>query len=310
MGTESVSVKVKNKLFILGSMGILCILMLLINREQVQSKSSNKTARIKLGRLLFYDNRLSYNQTKSCVSCHDPNMAFTDGYRKSVGANGYAVTHNAPSLLNAVYRSTLTWKDSTVKGLKKQLHFPFFNHQPVELGWASNEELILQRLSLVPQYKTLFKAAFPTAQKWVTLEQVQTCIVAFEEQLVAYGSAYDLYMKGQKNALNQEAIKGMYIFNASKTKCSSCHQPEKPFQLHSSRFVDGIRVPSLRNVWLTAPYMHDGRLDKMEEVISYYETKFSFQLNKTERQQLLAFLKALTDTSYLSRRELLNPFQF
>lgn len=294
----------------MGLMGMLCILLLLINREPVQSKSSNKTAKIKLGRLLFYDNRLSYNQTKSCVSCHDPKMAFTDGYRKSVGADGYAVNHNAPSILNAAYRSTLTWKDSTVNDLKEQLHFPFFNDQPVELGWTRNEEQILQRLALVPEYTVLFKAAFPTAKKWFTVEQVQTSIVAFEEQLIAYGSAYDLYLKGIKGAMNQEAIEGMNLFNASKTKCSICHQPEKPFQLYPSRFIDGIRIPSLRNIWLTGPYMHDGKMDKLEDVIGYYESKYSFQLNKTEKRQLLSFLRALTDTSYLSRRELLNPFQF
>lgn len=284
--------------------------MQLIVRQAVQSKPSYQSAKIKLGRLLFYDNRLSYNQTKSCVSCHDPKMAFTDGYRKSVGADGYAVKHNAPSLLNAVYRSTLTWKDSTVNSLYKQLHFPFFNHQPVELGWTDNEKRILQRLSAVPAYRVLFKMAFPSAKKWITTQQVRASIVAFEEQLIAYESAYDFYLRGYKNAMNPDAVKGMHIFNSSKTNCSKCHRQEKPFQLYSSRFVDGIRVPSLRNVWLTGPYMHDGRLDKLEDVIAYYEAKYSFQLTTMEKLQLLSFMKAFTDTSYLSKSEVLNPFQY
>lgn len=289
---------------------MLSCLMLLTERKVAHSKVVSQSAKIKLGRLLFYDNRLSYNQTKSCVSCHDPKMAFTDGYRTSVGADGYAVKHNAPSLLNAVYRSTLTWKDSTVKSLHKQIQFPFYNHQPVELGWTANEGQILQRLSADAAYRILFKAAFPFAKKWITTNQVQASIVAFEEQLTSYGSVYDLYLKGKKNVMDPEAVKGLGVFNSSKTNCSKCHQQEKPFEQHTARFVDGIRIPSLRNVWLTGPYMHDGRLDKLEDVIDYYESRYSFELSKKEKQQLIAFMKALTDTSYLSRRELLNPFQY
>ncbi len=310
MGSDSVSVKLRKKIFILGLILTVSGGLWGLMKISVHSATSSQLARVSLGRLLFYDNRLSYNQTKSCVSCHDPKLAFTDGYRRSVGADGYAVRHNAPSLLNAVYRSSLTWKDSTVNSLYKQLHFPFFNEQPKELGWTLHETQILKRLASVPVYSKLFRLSFPSAKKWFTTEQIKTAIVAFEEQLVAYGSAYDGYIRGSKNALSSEAAKGLLVFNSAKTKCSKCHQPERPFQSVPSRFVDGIRVPSLRNIWLTGPYMHDGRLDNLEDVIGHYESKYSFQLNQSEKQQLLAFLKALTDTSYLSRAELLNPFQY
>lgn len=310
MGFDSVPVKLKKNFFILGWILIVSSVLLGLMRMSVHSAASPQLARVSLGRLLFYDNRISYNQTKSCVSCHDPKLAFTDGYRRSVGADGYAVKQNAPSLLNAVYRSSLTWQDSTVNNLYKQLHFPFFNEQPKELGWTLHETQILNRLASVPAYRKLFKSAFPTAKKWFTTEQVKTAIVAFEQQLASYGSAFDEYLRGSKNAMSPEAIKGMSVFNSAKTNCGKCHLPEKPFQPIPSRFVDGIRVPSLRNVLGTAPYMHDGRLDNIEAVIEYYESKYHFQLDKTEKQQLLAFMKALTDTSYLSRAELLNPFQY
>ena len=310
MGSDSESVKLKKKIFILGLILTVSSVLLGLMRISVYSAASPQLARVSLGRLLFYDNRISYNQTKSCVSCHDPKLAFTDGYRRSVGADGYAVKQNAPSLLNAVYRSSLTWKDSTVNSLYKQLHFPFFNEQPTELGWTLHETQILNRLASVPAYRKLFKSAFPYAKKWFTTEQVKTAIVAFEQQLVTYGSAFDEYLRGSKNAMNPEAIKGLSVFNSAKTNCSKCHLPEKYFQLIPSKFVDGTRVPSLRNVWGTAPYMHDGRLENIEAVIEYYEAKYHFQLDKTEKQQLFAFLKALTDTSYLSRVELLNPFQY
>ena len=310
MGFESVSVILKNKIYILGLIITVSGILLGLIRTSVHSAPSSQLARVSLGRFLFYDNRLSYNQTKSCVSCHDPKLAFTDGYRKSVGADGYAVKHNAPSLLNAVYRTSLTWKDSTVNSLYRQLHFPLFNQSPNELGWTSNETQILKRLALVPAYRSLFKSAFPTAKKWFTTDQIKTAIVAFEEQLVSYGSAYDMYIKGNKNAMDDKAVMGMAVFNSSKTNCSKCHLPENTFQSISSGFADGVRIPSLRNVWITAPYMHDGRLDNIEDVIEHYEAKYTFKLDKAERQHLLAFMMALTDTSYLSKTELLNPFQY
>lgn len=278
-----------------------------------QTTSASETvqkARIQLGRYLFYDTRLSYNETKACVSCHDPKMAFTDGYRQSSGADGYNVKHNAISLINVKYRTTFTWTDSSIRDLKSQLHFPFFNAHPVELGWTHHEAQILQKFAKNALYKRLFAKAFPGDKYPFELEQVQTALVAFESQLVSYGAAYDRYLSGQKSALNPSAKKGLALFNSAKLHCNQCHQWAKPFQSEPSIFYKGIRVPSLRNVMLTAPYMHNGQLDDLFQVFKHYETSQQILLRKQEEQQLLAFLSALTDTSYLSKPELLNPFQY
>lgn len=274
------------------------------------ANETGQKARIKLGRYLFYDTRLSYNETKACVSCHDPKMAFTDGYRQSSGADGYNVKHNAISLINARYRTTYTWTDSSIKDLTSQLHFPFFNTHPVELGWANHEPQILQRFATNALYQQLFAKAFPGNKQPFQLAQVQTALVAFEGQLVSYGSAYDRYLSGQASALNPSAKAGLALFNSAKLNCNQCHQWTKPFQTEPSIFYQGIRVPSLRNVMLTAPYMHNGQFDDLFQVFKHYETTRHIILNKQEEQQLMAFLSALTDTSYLSNTELLNPFQY
>ncbi len=274
------------------------------------AKQDVEKARANLGRHLFYDTKLSYNLTKSCVSCHDPSMAFTDGYRTSAGADGFNVKHNAISLLNVKYRTTYTWTDSSIKDLTSQLHFPFFNTHPVELGWANHEPQILQRFATNALYQQLFAKAFPGNKQPFQLAQVQTELIAFEGQLVSYGSAYDRYISGQASALNPSAKAGLALFNSAKLNCNQCHQWTKPFQTEPSIFYQGIRVPSLRNVMLTAPYMHNGQFDDLFQVFKHYETSRQIILNKQEEQQLMAFLSALTDTSYISNTELLNPFQY
>lgn len=278
--------------------------------DDSNASESVQKARIQLGRYLFYDTRLSYNETKACVSCHDPKMAFTDGYRQSSGADGYNVKHNAISLINVRYRTTYTWTDSSITDLKLQLHFPFFNKHPVELGWLNHEAQILQRFAKDALYKQLFAKAFPEDKYPFELEQVQTALVAFESQLVSYGSAYDQFLNGEESALNASAKAGLALFNSARLGCNQCHQWTKPYQTEPSIFYQGIRVPSLRNVMLTAPYMHKGQLDDLFQVFKYYESSQQIFLNKQEEQQLMAFLSALTDTSYLSKQELLNPFQY
>lgn len=267
-------------------------------------------ARINLGRHLFYDTKLSYNQTKSCVSCHDPSLAFTDGYRTSAGADGYNLQHNSISLLNVKFRSALTWTNASVQQLKKQLNFPFFNEHPKELGWKGNETMILKRFNSDSTYRQLFKKAFSHQKNPIQIQNIQMAIVAFEEQLVSYGAAYDQYLKGNKRALTEEALMGLNLFYSPKFGCNSCHKWEKPFSMDSAQYINGIRVPSLRNVLLTSPYMHDGSIEDVSAIFTHYEKKKQLKFTKTEKEQMIAFLSALTDTSYLSNKELLNPFQY
>lgn len=300
----------KRKGFTIGLITAVAYTGLLFIQIDATSNHSIQKARITLGRYLFYDTKLSYNQTKTCVSCHDPSMAFTDGYRTSSGADGFNLKHNAISLLNVKYRSTYTWANPTIKTLKAQLQFPFFNEHPKELGWKGNEQAILNRFLKDRHYQKLFKQAFPHQKNPFQLANIQTAITAFEEQLVAYNAKFDWYQKGKIEVFNQEEQAGLILFTSSRLGCNKCHSWESPFKTDSALFSNGIRVPSLRNVLLTAPYMHDGSIEDINGVLDYYNQKHSLDLSNKEKRQIISFLYALTDTSYLSNKELLNPFQY
>lgn len=286
-----------------------CTGLFLMQAESIAKQNLVK-ARVNLGRHLFYDTKLSYNLTKSCVSCHDPSIAFTDGYRTSSGADGYNVKHNAISLLNVKYRTKYTWANPAITSLQMQIQFPFFNEHPTELGWKSQEQIILNRFAADSNYQQLFTLAFPNQKKPFNVINIQQALIAFEEQLISFNAPYDQYLKGNKQALNAQAIAGMKLFNSEKFGCIKCHSWEKPFEKNESKFSFGIRVPSLRNVMITGPYMHDGSVENIFAVFRYYENKKSLNLSNTEQQALIAFFNALTDTSYLSNKELLNPFQY
>ncbi|MDP1971627.1 MAG: cytochrome c peroxidase, partial [Sediminibacterium sp.] len=245
-----------------------CVGFLLIHPKSTAKQSVDK-ARANLGRHLFYDTQLSYNLTKSCVSCHDPKMAFTDGYRTSSGADGFNVKHNAISLLNVKYRTQYTWANTAINSLQKQIQFPFFNEHPKELGWKGQEQFILNRFAANTNYQYLFRLAFPDQKMPFTIGNIQQAIIAFEEQLVSFNAPYDLYNKGNLKVLNEQAVAGMKLFNSNKLGCAKCHSWEQPFEKYESQFSAGIRIPSLRNVMLTAPYMHDGSLENIFDVLSY-----------------------------------------
>lgn len=316
-------------------------------------------AQSQLGRFLFYDTQLSYNNTKSCSSCHDPKFAFSDGYRRSTGADGYAVKRNAPSLLNAKFLTAYTWGDSSIHELKEQLILPFFNNNPPELGWGKNDQAILNRFLQSPKYNRLFHQAFPTEDQPIHLINIFTAIEAFVIQLVSFNAPYDAFLNGNEGALSEEAKKGMALFYSEKLGCGNCHfwrqnTPIKPIYANTGLynikdnsvvseedqglfFVSGnladrgsFRVPSLRNILLTAPYTHDGSVSTIEEMIGIYERggrKISegelagdgklhrhksefikgFVLKEGDRLALISFLDSFTDTSFLQKKELLNP---
>jgi cytochrome c peroxidase len=300
----------RKKRIILGLITTAVFVGFFLIQHEVAAVNDIQKARINLGRHLFYDTKLSYNKTKSCVSCHDPSLAFTDGYRTSAGADGYNLQHNAISLLNVRYRSVLTWANPSVLHLKMQLNFPFFNEHPKELGWTGNESTILKRFQTDSIYQLLFKQAFLQQRNPFNITNIQTALVAFEEQLVSYGAAYDQYLMGNKKALTEDALQGLTLFNSTKFSCNTCHLWEKPYKKTQMLFYKGIRVPTLRNVMLTAPYMHEGRVEDIAAIFTHYEQTQQFQFTKLEKQQMIAFLYALTDTSYLRNKELLNPFQY
>lgn len=348
----------------LKQLSIICFFILLVSFysiTQIFSIPADESIRnrIELGRYLFYDTRLSYNGTKSCSSCHDPQFAFTDAYRTSSGADGYNVKRNAPSLINAVYNTTLTWGDSSVKNFERQMQFPLFNEHPKELGWGNHEQEIIQQIKSVSYYKTQFSKAFPLSKQPINQQNIIAAIATFEGQLIAFGSPYDDYLRGNQKALNITALKGLQLFNSTKLGCSNCHQlsgvnnpsvfyntglynvgedenypniDQGLFEYTKNSSDKGkFRVPSLRNVMITAPYTHDGSVATIEEMIDIYQrggrqinegenrgdgklnknkSKLikGFSISKEEKLYLISFLASLTDTSFMKNKKILNPF--
>jgi len=265
-----------------------------------KSSSTNQEALVVLGKYLFFDTRLSYNNIRSCASCHDPKFAFSDGYRTSLGADGFSVQRNAPSLINAVARKSYTWGDSSIKTFSQQMQFPLFNEHPKEMGVKNNEAIIVERFKNDKAYQQLFKNAFSKQKQPIHLQNIITAIAAYEATLVSNNAPYNQFLNGNKKALSADAQKGMQLFFSEKLKCGQCHSGTHLSANASTDFYntglynvynsnaypsidkglfnqtqqaadDGkFRVPSLQNVLLTAPYTHDGTVNTIEEMIDIY----------------------------------------
>jgi cytochrome c peroxidase len=258
---------------------------------------------VELGRRLFYDQRISGNGTQSCASCHRQELAFTDGRTTSIGSTGQAHTRNAMSLVNVRDAKTLTWADPAARTLERQALVPMFGTGPVELG--VDRAALLQLMRTDPVYRKLFPSAFHE----VTFANVVAAIAAFERTIVSRRSAYDrYYYKGVADAISDAAKRGeILFFTEGLGNCFRCHAGRD--------FTDGgfhntaiapqqqakFKTPTLRNVELTAPYMHDGSIATLEEVVEHYarggrggELK-PLRLTRQNRADLVEFLKALTD---------------
>ena len=327
------------------------------------TKKNTKTndALIDLGRHLFFDQKLSANLAKSCSSCHDPKYAFTDGYKKSIGIYGDEVMRNSPSLLNVKDRRSLTWADIELHDLEKQMLKPIFSTTPPELGAKGNENQILSRFINDKSYKKKFKNAFPKDKSPITFDNIISAISAFQRTLISENAPIDLYRsKKDTNALNPDAKAGMNLFFSDRLSCSTCHngihfdketrgypfaniglyycediypQEDRGQYNHTkdSNDIGAFRIPSLRNIALTAPYFHDGSAKTLREVIAVYSkggreinygscrgngadspwldgrvTKFT--LTETEEHQLISFLHSLTDSTIFKNKLYQNPF--
>ncbi len=320
-----------------------------------------------LGHHLFFERKLSFNHSKSCASCHSPELAFTDGYRRSVASNGENLSHNAPSLFNISGNNFFDWDNSFVNSLKKQIQRPLYSKHPLELGLDLDTLALFSFFERDSLYSSLFVNAFQDENRKYTTAHVEESIIEYVKNLVSQNSKYDKYSKGQKTILTKSEMDGMILFFSAKLKCSRCHTPplftktnlsintdtvyanigmyninnkneypsdDKGLAKRSKKNSDDgkFKIPSLRNVMLTAPYMHDGSMTTIQEVIDMYAAggrniKSGFQkgdgrthLNKhpfisgfaisdVEKKELISFLSALTDTSYLKNSLFLNPFR-
>ena len=287
----------------------------------VPTDNPMSTAKVALGAKLFSDRRLSITGKHSCQSCHLPERGFTDGLAVAHGAMGDALPLNSPTLLNVAYNASLGWRDANVRTLEQQMRGPLFNEHPRELGLAGRENVVVNELAADPSLASEFEAAFPGADAAVTMDNVIRAIAAYERTLFAGGSAFDRYVfAGDHRALSDRQKAGMQLFFSERAGCSQCHaginfngawvdreHPEATPSFADTGTGETVRVPTLRNLVATAPYMHDGRFVALDAVLEHYEKLATdpaadarlrrSPLTTSERDDLREFLLSLTDDS-------------
>ena len=250
----------------------------------VPADNPMSAAKVALGARLFADTRLSVTGRHSCQSCHSPERAFTDGLPRSRGATGETVPLNAPTLLNVAYQASLGWKDTGIHSLEQQMRGPMFNVHPPELGLTGRERAVEVSLAADAELVSAFRAVFPDAPA-ISMDNVIRAIAAYERTLFAGDSPFDLYVFGGEHAaLDEQQKRGMELFFSARTGCSACHGGinfagpwvDAGEPTASAVFADTgtgvkVRVPTLRNLGRTAPYMHDGRFATVEAVLDHYE---------------------------------------
>jgi len=330
-------------------------------KPQVPQDNPMSEAKIKLGRYLFYDKNLSANQTQSCASCHKQEKAFSESLAVSVGSTGQSHRRNALALVNVAYNKTLTWAHPSLDSIERQILLPMFGETPVEMGITGHENEILSRFN-TEQYQVMFDEAFDN--KNINFDKINKALSSFVRRLTSFNSPFDRYAYAMEDsALSASQIRGMDLFFSEKLECHHCHGgfnftqstthekqllDRRPFHNTGLYNIDGkgsypindiglneitleqrdmgaFRAPTLRNIALTAPYMHDGSILTLDEVIEHYAAggKTSnqltkniyispfvkgFELNNKEKSDLIAFLNALTDESFISDPKLSNPF--
>lgn len=280
------------------------------------------TAKVDLGRMLYYDTRLSANENVSCNSCHNLDTYGVDGRPRSLGTASTLGGRNSPTVLNAAGHVAQFW-DGRAPTIEEQAKGPILN--PVEMGMA-NDVAVLARLRAVPAYQAAFRAAFPGEREPVTYDNLGRAIGAFERGLVT-PAAWDRLLAGEDSALTPEQRRGFTAFVA--VGCASCHSGQllggSMFQklglvqawrdtsdigraavTHAPGDTLVFKVPSLRNVERTGPYFHDGSVPTLDEaVVLMARHQLGRELSQTERTRIVAFLSSLTgavDRAYAARR--------
>ena len=330
--------------------------------------------KVELGRFVFYDVRMSGNQTQACGSCHQQRLAFSDGRPVAIGSTGQMHPRNSMSLTNAAYAASLAWANPLLTTLEKQVLVPMFGETPVELGLSGMEDVLLARFKADPRYQRMFADAFPGATDPITLETIVQSLTCFVRTLISGNAPYDRYINGlDDNALSASAQHGGQLLFTERFECFHCHGAvntwypftdsvtfagyqfdDEPFHNNGLYNIDGMggyppnntgvfgittipadmgsfKAVTLRNIELTAPYMHDGSIATLDGVIDHYaaggrtitdgpyagdgsknpyKSGFirGFQLTDQERQDVLAFLKSLTDTEFVTNPHFSDPF--
>ena len=283
---------------------------------------------IDLGRYLFFDPVLSGDNSQSCASCHQPDKGFSDGLARSIGAKGKQLERSAPSLWNVGFLTSLFW-DGREKDLRAQARGPLFNEHEMN----NSEAQLEQSLNNMADYRRLFVNAFPGIEK-ITTNEITLALAAFQSSLVSLNSRYDRYAHGDETALTEEEKTGHTVFRSFVTRCSQCHTPPlftnqqlavtaapepegKEFDVGAelilgyAQYRGAFKVPGLRNIDLTAPYMHSGALADLQAVVTFYNDERGHavtgeelqlhwhlvnpDLGEDEEKALIAFLFSLRD---------------
>ena len=339
-------------------------------RPRIPADNPITAAKAELGRYLFYDKRLSGNGTTSCATCHRQELAFTDGRGQAVGSTGQKHPRGAMSLVNVAYNGAFNWSDPTVDSLEQQALKPMFSTTPVELGTVEPEVIAMIRSS--SPYRELFPPAFAGDIDPYTIGNVTKAIACFERTIVSADSPYDRFRFGDAGAISEAAKRGEILFflDYGGPSCFRCHSgfnfsdsttaaggekraaefhntglynlggafsyPAASLGLyeHTHRVADvgKFRAPTLRNVALTAPYMHDGSIATLEEALDHYaaggrtiaegplagvgrnnpgkdELVHGFYMTPRNRADLVEFLKSLTDERVTHDARWSDPFR-
>jgi cytochrome c peroxidase len=277
--------------------------------------------KIQLGRYLFYDQRMSLNNTTSCASCHHQELAFTDGRAQAIGATQQLHPRSAMSLVNLASATAFNWNDPSVHSLEQQALKPMRSTSPIELGL--NEPSFLKLIREDATYRPLFRQAFPQEANPYTILNVTRALAAFERTITSSSSPYDRFHRdGDDQAISESAKRGEILFFLDGgPSCFRCHSgpnfSDSKYHNNGLGAAGKFKTPTLRNIGLTAPYMHDGSLDTLEKVVDHYATggkpghdpiMRGFPLTRQNRIDLVEFLKSLTDESLLQDQRYSNPW--
>jgi cytochrome c peroxidase len=340
-------------------------------RPRIPADNPPTAEKVRLGRYLFYDKRMSLNGTASCATCHRQELAFTDGRDRARGATGELHPRSAMTLVNVAWNSAFNWGDPSIHTLEEQALKPMMSTNPIELGFGAIEKRFLEAARTDAIYRVLFPGAFPKdPQPWTTIN-ITKALASFERTIVSRGSAWDhFHFEGDEGAVSEAAKRGEALFFLDGgPSCFRCHGgfnfsdsvaseagEVSPAHFHNTGLynlagefsypaggrgvyefskraedVGRFKAPTLRNIALTAPYMHDGSIATLGEVLDHYASGgraiaegpatgvghdnllkdkliHGFHMTDRNKADLLAFLEALTDQGLLREAELSDPW--
>jgi cytochrome c peroxidase len=340
-------------------------------RPRVPPENPLTLEKVRLGRYLFYDKRMSVNGTTSCATCHRQELAFTDGRNYARGATGELHPRSAMSLVNVAWNRSFNWGDPSVNSLEEQALRPMMSTSPVELGFGVIEKTFLGRARVDPLYRVLFPAAFPKDSNPWTTGNIVKALASFERTIVSSESPWDrFHFAGDEGAISEDAKRGEFLFFLDAgPACFRCHgrfnfsdstinetDAVAPAIFHNtglynlagelsypsggrglyefSKRLDDVgrfKAPTLRNIAITAPYMHDGSAATLSEVLDHYSSGgrtigtgplagvvhdnplkdkliHGFHMTARNKADLIAFLESLVDQNVLHDPGLSDPW--